>query len=168
MEVDHHIGRLLDWLDATGQAEDTLLVLTADHGEMLGDFGLWGKQTPFRAASHIPLMIRAPGADAQIIEHPTQSIDLTPTVLAHFGAGIPDSMDGQLLSGPPRAAKTELHLTQEVRAIALETEDWRLAYFSNAMAPLLFDLRAGEMLSNKAAVGEAMSAQILRRMLTDC
>ena len=59
-ELDHHIGRLLDWLEATGQAERTVVVFTGDHGEMLGDGRMWGKHSVFEKAFHVPLMIRDP------------------------------------------------------------------------------------------------------------
>ena len=55
-EVDHHIGRLLDWLDDTGQAGNTLVVVTADHGEMLGDHGDVDKSKPWEGSAHVPLI----------------------------------------------------------------------------------------------------------------
>ncbi|MCU1426312.1 MAG: arylsulfatase family protein, partial [Actinomycetia bacterium] len=60
-EVDHHLGRLFDRLDETGAAEHTLVVLTSDHGEMLGDHYLTGKLGWFDASYHVPLIVRAPG-----------------------------------------------------------------------------------------------------------
>ncbi|MEM1264416.1 MAG: sulfatase-like hydrolase/transferase [Pseudomonadota bacterium] len=50
-ELDHQIGRILDHLDATGQTEETLIVFTSDHGELLGDHHLFGKAGPSRPAS---------------------------------------------------------------------------------------------------------------------
>ena len=60
-EVDHHIGRVVEWLKSSGQYEDTLIVLTADHGEMLGDRHAWGKMNVHDAAFHTPLIVRVPG-----------------------------------------------------------------------------------------------------------
>ncbi|MDP4991514.1 MAG: sulfatase-like hydrolase/transferase, partial [Marivita lacus] len=98
-EVDHHIGHILTWLKETGQYEDTLIVLTADHGEMLGDYGLWGKMTFHDAAFHVPLIIRQPKAGARgvVVTHPTESIDITPTILNYLGLGMPHAMDGKSL-----------------------------------------------------------------------
>lgn len=97
-EVDHHIGRVIDWLKSTGQYDDTLLVLTADHGEMLGDYGLWGKMTFHDAAFHVPLIIRAPnGERGKVVTVPTESIDITPTILECLGIAVPHSMDGHSL-----------------------------------------------------------------------
>ena len=59
-EVDDSIGELLNYLRESGQYDDTLIVVTADHGEMLGDNHLWGKNCPSDAAWHVPLIIRDP------------------------------------------------------------------------------------------------------------
>lgn len=98
-EVDHHIGRILSWLKDSGQYEDTLIVLTADHGEMLGDYGLWGKMTFHHAAFHVPLIIRQPQASLRgmVVTQPTESIDITPTILDCLGLDAPHAMDGKSL-----------------------------------------------------------------------
>lgn len=99
-EVDHHVGRLIDWLRDSGQYENTLIVLTADHGEMLGDYGLWGKRSFHDAAFHVPLIIRHPGGSQRgaVVTEPTESVDVTPTILDLVGAAIPHSMDGRSLA----------------------------------------------------------------------
>ncbi|WP_170762989.1 sulfatase-like hydrolase/transferase [Ruegeria lacuscaerulensis] len=99
-EVDHHIGRVIQHLKDSGQYDDTLLVITADHGEMLGDRHSWGKMTVYDAAYHTPLMIRMPGNQSQAgtaISVPTESIDITPTILDWVGQPVPNSMDGRSL-----------------------------------------------------------------------
>ncbi|MGI9389135.1 MAG: sulfatase-like hydrolase/transferase [Boseongicola sp.] len=97
-EVDHHIGRLIDWLNETDQIDRTLIVVTADHGDMLGDYGLWGKRTYFDASFHVPLIIRSPdGARGNIVTRFTESIDVTPTILDFLGVEIPHGMDGFML-----------------------------------------------------------------------
>lgn len=157
-EVDHHIARLLDWLDATGQTEDTLVIVTADHGEMLGDQGYWGKDAPFRAAHHVPLLIRDPRAPgARRIGALTESIDLAPTILRWLGGAPPPAMDGGDLSGPPErgVCLTEIDYADPVAptrfqcALGLETTRcnaavlrdprWTLVHFNGGLPPLLFD-----------------------------
>lgn len=99
-EVDTHIGRVISELKDCGQYENTLLVITADHGEMLGDRHAWGKMTVYDAAYHTPLLIRVPGNAAQagrIVQEPTESIDITPTILEWAGCEVPNSMDGRSL-----------------------------------------------------------------------
>lgn len=98
-EVDHHIGRLIGWLKDSGQYDNTMIVLTADHGEMLGDYGLWGKMTFHDAAFHVPLIIRQPWPPLRgvAVTAPTESIDIAPTILEHLGLAVPHAMDGQSL-----------------------------------------------------------------------
>ncbi len=59
-EVDHHLGRVLDWLDRTGQAGDTLVVLTSDHGDQLGDHWLMEKLGYWDESYHVPMIVRDP------------------------------------------------------------------------------------------------------------
>lgn len=99
-EVDHHIGRVIQYLKDSDQYDDTLLVITADHGEMLGDRHSWGKMTVFDAAYHTPLMIRMPGNQTQAgasVSVPTESVDITPTILDWVGQPVPNAMDGRSL-----------------------------------------------------------------------
>lgn len=83
-EVDHHIGRVVDYLKDSDQYDDTLIVVTADHGEMLGDQWMWGKNAPLDAALHIPLIIRdprQPDSFGQKVSAFTESIDVAPTLI---------------------------------------------------------------------------------------
>ncbi len=97
-EVDLHIGRVVQFLKDSGQYDDTLVVITADHGEMLGDRHSWGKFSVYDAAYHTPLIIRAPGLSAGTeVTVPTESVDITPTILDWVGQEIPNSMDGRSL-----------------------------------------------------------------------
>jgi arylsulfatase A-like enzyme len=59
--LDAQMGRLLEALDATGQAEDTVVVYTSDHGDMLGSHGFLDKQLPYDEAIRVPLLVRWPG-----------------------------------------------------------------------------------------------------------
>ncbi len=99
-EVDHHIGRVVQYLKDSDQYEDTLVVITADHGEMLGDHHSWGKMTVFDAAYHTPLVVRVPGNETNAgkrVTAPTESIDITPTILEWVGQMVPNAMDGRSL-----------------------------------------------------------------------
>lgn len=142
-EVDAHLGRLLRWLDDSGQRDDTLIVLTADHGEMLGDLGTWGKHLPFRHASHIPMMISGPDITPGRVDQPTRSIDVVPTILSRMGATPPPTMIGEnLLNRPtPPGVMVEMELgSRDLRVVAWETERWRLVSFGSLFAPMLFDV----------------------------
>jgi arylsulfatase A-like enzyme len=100
-EVDHHVGRLLDWVDEAGARARTLVVFTADHGEYLGDHGLYGKIGLHPQAFHIPLIVRAPGsagaAAGRVVDAFTESVDVMPTVLRMLGLAVPGACDGASL-----------------------------------------------------------------------
>lgn len=97
-ELDHHVGRMLDALAASGQADRTLIVFTSDHGEMLGDHWCWGKEVPFDKAVHVPLIISAPGMDkGRTVDAFTEHVDLMPTILDLIGAEKPLQCDGHSL-----------------------------------------------------------------------
>jgi arylsulfatase A-like enzyme len=99
-EIDQHIGRVIKFLKDTNQYDDTLIVVTSDHGETLGDRHCWGKFTGYDAAYHTPLIIRKPGNASQAgatVTQPTESIDITPTILDWVGQEIPNAMDGRSL-----------------------------------------------------------------------
>ena len=59
-ELDTQLGRVFQWLKETKQYDETLIIITSDHGEMLGDYGCWGKMHYFDGAFHVPLMIKPP------------------------------------------------------------------------------------------------------------
>lgn len=131
-EVDAHLGRVLAFLRATGQYDRTLIVLTSDHGEMLGDRHMWGKLSVFDAAFHTPLIIRAPGHGASagtVVRAITESIDITPTILDWAGLAPPNAMDGRSLlpflrgQTPPdwrRHSYSELDLSEPLSPTAFE------------------------------------------------
>jgi len=99
-EVDAHIGRVVKFLKDSGQYEDTLLIVTADHGEMLGDRHCWSKFTAHDAAYHTPLIIRQPGNQDRagaVVTEPVETIDITPTILDWVGQDVPNAMDGRSL-----------------------------------------------------------------------
>ena len=101
-EVDDQVGRLIDTLKDWGLYDDTLIVVTADHGEMLGDHWLLGKQGYFDEAFHVPLILRDPSAvgDAgrgRKVERFTEAVDVMPTILEWLGLPIPRQCDGRSL-----------------------------------------------------------------------
>lgn len=100
VEVDEHIGRLINYLKDSGKYDDTLIVVTADHGEMLGDNFLWGKNSFMDSSLRIPLIIRDParpeshGSSTNLL---TESVDITPTLLHWCDVEKPLALDGSSL-----------------------------------------------------------------------
>jgi choline-sulfatase len=80
--VDEEIGRILDQLIREGLLEDTMIVLTSDHGEMMGDHGLVQKSEFWRESQQVPLAIRHPGCPGGIVcNSPVELTDITATLL---------------------------------------------------------------------------------------
>jgi arylsulfatase A-like enzyme len=102
-EVDAQVGRILAHLEATGEIDETLIIFTSDHGEMLGDHWCWGKAGWYDAANHIPLVVRDPKAPAKArgrrVDAFTESVDIAPTILDWLGLDVPEEMSGHGL-GP--------------------------------------------------------------------
>ncbi len=99
-EVDANLGRLFAAMKQAGCYENTLIVFTTDHAEMLWDHWVLGKEFFFDQAFHIPLIIRVPGANdaaprGRVVDEFTGSIDLMPTILEHLGGVPPLQCDGR-------------------------------------------------------------------------
>jgi arylsulfatase A-like enzyme len=95
--IDKQLGRVLQALEESGEADNTLVVFTSDHGEMMGSHGLMGKNVIFEESFLVPFMIRLPGR----VEHRLEDlmitpVDIMPTLLSLLGLGdsIPDTVEG--------------------------------------------------------------------------
>jgi len=94
-EVDHHLGRIVAALRERGEWDDTLVVITSDHGEQLGDQGLVQKCGYFEASYHILCIVRDPhGVAGEVIEHFTENVDIAPTICDAIGLPVPQQCDG--------------------------------------------------------------------------
>jgi arylsulfatase A-like enzyme len=103
--LDDAMGELLTTLRETGLAENTVLVFTADHGDMLGSQGLAKKQKPYEESARVPMLIRWPaglGKEARTLAAPMNSEDLMPTLLGLAQVGIPKTVEGLDYSGHVR------------------------------------------------------------------
>ncbi|MEO3387883.1 choline-sulfatase [Mesorhizobium sp. CAU 1741] len=78
--VDDKVGELLDVLTRTRMLDDTIIVFCSDHGEMLGERGLWFKMSFFEGSARVPLMIAGPGVRSGQFLDPTSNLDITPTL----------------------------------------------------------------------------------------
>jgi arylsulfatase A-like enzyme len=97
---DDCIGRLVRYLDESGLSEDTLLVVTSDHGEMHGSHGLIGKKYPYAESVNVPLVMRWPGTIPADVRTPVPytPMDHMPTLCSLAGVPPPASADGTNLS----------------------------------------------------------------------
>ena len=90
--MDTQIGRILDALEASGRAENTIIVFTSDHGLAVGQHGLMGKQNMYDHSLRVPLIIAGPGLPAdRRIDTPVYLQDILPTTLEIAGAVVPEA-----------------------------------------------------------------------------
>jgi len=96
--LDEQIGRLLDCLDAQGLAENTVVVYTSDHGEMLGEHGLWRKSNFYEQSARVPLQMRLPDRRwaGRWVDESVSLVDLTATLLDLAGAPADALADAEL------------------------------------------------------------------------
>lgn len=97
--LDDKIGRLLQALEETGQADNTVVVYTADHGELLGEHGLWRKSTFHEHSARVPLIVRWPGVlpRGRRVPTPVSLVDMAPTLAEIAGCEVPIDLDGTSL-----------------------------------------------------------------------
>lgn len=98
-QIDDEIGRILDTLEKKGLLDNTIIIFSADHGEYLGDHGLIGKGSFFETSIHVPMIVRVPGAEAQVSNALVTLNDVMATILAYAGHPIPDYVDSAPLPG---------------------------------------------------------------------
>jgi len=141
--IDRQVGRFIDLVCERGERDNTLIVYSSDHGEMLGDHGRWGKVTWRQPSLGVPLIMAGPGVPHGLVsETPVSLHDLTATFIDYANATPLPDMDAvslrPLLQG--RAATHRTHVTAGL-------QDWRLAFdgrwklvVEKDHPPLLFDL----------------------------
>ncbi len=99
--IDFQIGRMLDELKKSGQLDNTLIIFTTDHGELLGDYNSFGKRSMHNSCARIPLIARFPGRfkrDSKC-STPTSLVDVFPTILGATGIDSdPLNLDGRDLA----------------------------------------------------------------------
>jgi choline-sulfatase len=95
--ADERVGEVLAALDECGLAGDTVVVFTADHGELLGEHGLWYKMSFLDPSARVPLIVRAPGVAPGRVASPVSHLDLAPTLAGLAGADPAGDPDGASL-----------------------------------------------------------------------
>jgi len=163
-ELDDNIGRILSALKADGSYDRTLIVVTSDHADQLGDHWLFGKDGYFDGAFHIPLIVRDAGAvRGRVVEAFTETIDLMPTILEWAELSVPHACNGRSLAPwlrgeTPVDWRREAHWAYDFRdlrepateaALGLGPEECGLTVIRDArykyvhfaaLPPLFFDL----------------------------
>jgi arylsulfatase A-like enzyme len=131
--IDHWLGCVLDALDETGQADETLVIVTTDHGHYLGEKDLFGKPgvPPQEPLGHIPLLVRWPGVAPRAERALTTSVDVFATLADVFGVSVRQRTHGRsllpLLRGEARSVREWVLAGVFGRQVSLFDGSWNYA-----------------------------------------
>ena len=139
-EMDEYVGQIYGYLEDRNQLQNTLFIYTSDHGENLGEHGLWQKNTLYDTANHVPLVIAGAGLPAGVsVSDPVAHVDLVRTMLEMAGAETPSSLRGSSLmpmfsgqKGPaPPFAYSECHCEGNCTgSFMIRKGDWKYIHLS--------------------------------------
>jgi choline-sulfatase len=167
--IDDRVGELVDQLTRINMLDDTVILFCSDHGEMLGERGLWFKMCFYEGSARVPLMIAGPGVRPGLIEQPTSNLDVLPTLCDLAGIDMTAIMpwtDGrsllQLVEGraAPRAIYVEYAAEGTIAPMVAIREGNLKFVHCEADPPQLFDLAADPMERTNLAADPAHAAEV--------
>lgn len=176
--LDDKIGEVMEALETTRQAEDTIVLFVSDHGDMLGERGLWFKMSFYEGSARVPMMIAAPQMEAGLVEVPVSNIDVCPTLCELAGVDMGEVMpwttgESLVRLGQGGARKSPVAMEYAAEAsysplVALRHGKWK--YTNCAIDPeQLFDLEADPSeLTNRAEDPDCgRILEVFRRMAAE-
>jgi len=166
--LDEQVGRVLAALKASGHAENTIVVYTADHGLAVGSHGLLGKQNLYEHSMGTPMVITGPGIPRGSSNALVYLFDLFPTLCSWSGAAVPEKVEGRSLAGVITGAepfvRETLFTAYENKMRAVRDSRYKLIRYPQINHTQLFDLdQDPDELKNLA--GESGQAERVQRMM---
>ncbi|QDU74131.1 Arylsulfatase [Bremerella volcania] len=127
--LDAQVGKVLDALEASDQADNTIVIFTSDHGFHLGQHDFWAKVSLHEESASVPLIIKVPGQKPAVCDSLTQLLDLYPTTAALCGLEVPARLQGKditpLLKDPKASVHEEiLNVSPMQKGFLLRTDRW--------------------------------------------
>ena len=144
--MDGRFGQLVDAITATGQnIDDWIIIYTTDHGEMLGEHGVWEKQKFFEGSSRVPLFIRFPKRFAPLrVSKNVNTLDLFATLCGLCSLPVPEGLDSRsllpLMAGNDAAWENETASQFGGSNLMIKRDHLKYHYYENDGSELLFDL----------------------------
>ena len=148
--LDDKIGEILSALDATRQSENTAILFCSDHGDMLGERGLWFKMNFFEGSARVPLMIAAPALAPRLVGEPVSNLDIAPTLCALAGIDMSEVApwtDGETLlpvaAGAARSGAVAMEYAAEASVapmVCLREGHYKFIH-CEVDPPMMFDLQ---------------------------
>jgi len=166
--IDHHIGLILDALERRGMMDDTYIIYSSDHGEMLGDHGLYTKSVPYEASLRVPLIVAGPGIEGgRVSDALIELIDVNPTICEFAGLPMQENIDALSFASILRG-ETDEHRAEAISAIrnfrCIRTERYKLVQNYNDVVEL-YDLQEDpDELNNVAAGRRDVKRELLTRL----
>ena len=155
--VDHNVGVLMQALKDAGYADNTIVVFTSDHGDMMGEHGLWFKKTFYEWAMRVPLLVHAPAHfSPQRVSSNVSHLDILPTLVEMAGgsasalcAGLPGRslvpvLKGGQIEGPNVIYAEHTDGGTPRPRVMVRMDQWKYVV-SRAFPPQLFDLQRDPM-----------------------
>ncbi len=165
--LDEQVGRILDELEKSGQADNTFVIYTADHGLALGSHGLLGKQSLYEHSMKCPLIVAGPGVPkAKSTDAFTYLFDLFPTICEVAGAKTPEGLAGASLrplwQGKQAALRESVFLPYSDLIRSIRDQRWKLIVYPPINHRELFDLQTDPNETNNLAEHPAHARQLER------
>jgi len=140
-QLDMSVGTILDKLESLGLSDNTIVVFTSDHGEMMGSHGLAHKGNHLEESARIPFLLRVPwlNKSQKMIEERVSQIDMVPTLLELMNNELPGSLHGKslvpALKGEQSAAR-DIFIEKTSCITVISVEGWKLMLFKNDKSQL--------------------------------
>jgi len=170
--LDDNVAQVLAALKASGQTDNTQIIYTSDHGDLIGNHGIWGKSFMYEDSVGIPMTITGPGIEASVNQTPVSLTDLASTIELAVGADIiaaEEPWQGRPLQSfadspdPDRLMISEYHDGgSPCGFFMLRKGPLKLVYFADGHPPLLFDLQQDPQEMNNLAEAPAHAEYLLQ------
>jgi arylsulfatase len=151
--IDHQVNRFVERLAEFGLRDNTYLLFTSDHGEMLCDHNLFRKAYPYEGSANVPMLLVGPGGSGigagGVVDAPVELRDVMPTLLDCAGLPVPEAVEGRsflrLARGEAMPWREHLHGEHTVLGMSMQwitDGHWKYVWFSGDGREQLFDLQS--------------------------